>query len=114
MGDVVEFRPRVTRQQPGEINYQLVHCEGCGHDCTHHGRVEVYNRTQEDAPIGLAITIDGQSTMERRGTSGADGNPSSRRNGLRIVLSCEDCEAVTALEIVQHKGGTFISSRLMP
>ena len=36
------------------------------------------------------------------------GNPSLRRDGLRVWLNCEGCNYLTTFEIAQHKGETQI------
>jgi hypothetical protein len=39
------------------------------------------------------------------------GNPSSRRDGIRIGLLCEMCNVITHVEIAQHKGHTSVFVR---
>lgn len=79
-------------------------CANCGGNYLHHNRVEVFE-CSEDAKQGVHVVVeDGKATFD---TSLA-GNPSSRRNGLAIHFSCENCEATTVLTIAQHKGNTFV------
>jgi hypothetical protein len=80
-------------------------CPQCGGLCLHHGRVEVFERPREDAPEGLHVTVHG---MQLAVTTDLTGNPSARRNGLRIVLWCEWCQAHPALTLAQHKGSTYL------
>ena len=79
-------------------------CE-CGGDYLHHEQVEVFERA-EDAQHGLHVLISGTSMAV--GTDVARGNPSPRRHGLTIKFTCEMCDRVSVLSIVQHKGQTFI------
>lgn len=80
-------------------------CPSCGDTYLHHEVVEVYQRESEDAPRGLHVTV-GSPAMAI--DTAQDGNPSRRRNGLRIRFRCEGCEAEPALVIEEHKGQTFM------
>jgi hypothetical protein len=40
------------------------------------------------------------------------GNPSIRRHGLSVHLQCENCSKVSVLTIAQHKGETFVDSKV--
>lgn len=86
----------------------VILCQGCGEDCLHHERIEVFEREQ-DAIHGLHATIEGQSLKTDDNLSG---NPSIRRHGLSIFCSCELCDAVTRIDISQHKGKTYIEASL--
>ncbi len=88
-------------------------CPKCGDFNLHHSNVEIFNRDKEDAKEGLHVETHDQLVFVDRDM--AD-NPSSRRNGFRILFSCESCHTDVntgeALEpdmwlmISQHKGAT--------
>jgi predicted nucleic-acid-binding Zn-ribbon protein len=89
------------------IDSRLV-CPKCGNENLHQGQVDVFVRIKEDAPDhAIRINTDGAIHV---GT--AEDNPSSRRNGLAILFTCEQChfseERPFRLTIYQHKGETFI------
>lgn len=87
-------------------------CPRCGEGWLHHGKVEVYERHGEDSNEGLAVTINSEVVVRTSMT----GNPSLRRNGLRIYFSCEICEddgdgnlaPPMVMSLVQHKGTTYL------
>lgn len=95
-------------------------CPYCGNDNTHQGNVEVYSRG-EDSPDGTHVTVtqkpefgpahggrlpcgDGSVKVDRD----LSGNPSLRRQGLRLWFWCEFCPHPFSLDISQHKGLTII------
>ena len=86
-------------------------CAGCGGEWLHHFRIEVYQRVTEDG-AGLRCTIDDDGTSKWR-RDDMTNNPSSRRDGVRIILRCELCDAITALTIRQHKGQTILAKEVM-
>jgi len=88
-----------------------LNCPHCGHNNTHHGRVIVFNRAGEDSMTGLRATVDGAGVAIGNRASRMDGNPSARRDGVVIEFSCEGCWWVSVLEIVQHKGTTYLATR---
>lgn len=78
-------------------------CPSCGSPNLHHGKVEVFE-CAEDQP-GLHVTVDGlQAVVD----ADMRGNPSSRRHGLVVHFSCEQCPAALRLTIAQHKGSTLV------
>ena len=79
-------------------------CPCCESDYTHHGRVEVYNRG-EDSLDGLHVSV---GLSDVRADTDLSGNPSDRRHGLRIRMSCEACGQTSWLVIAQHKGQTHV------
>lgn len=83
-------------------------CPGCGGANLHQERVEVFERTKEDAPKGFHVTVeDGSVSIDEK----LDGNPSERRRGLRVRFHCETCEATPTLTLAQHKGVTLVDIR---
>jgi hypothetical protein len=92
----------------------MVYCAHCHGDNTHHYAVETFMRIAEDSREGSFVRVQGDTTsglahvLLSDGDSSMEHNPSSRRNGLRVWLWCEDCRNITGLDIVQHKGSTLI------
>lgn len=85
--------------------YAALICPRCNSEHLHQGRVEIYDRS-EDETKGLRVAVENrQATVDTAMT----GNPSGRRQGVRIHFDCEICEGLSALTIVQHKGNTFFA-----
>lgn len=94
-------------------------CPYCGGGYTHHKNVEVYHR-KEDAEDTLRVSIE--PIMEHNDTYEAKDakveirhvdsyvcrNPSSRRGGILITVSCEHCPNDFYVGISQHKGVTLM------
>jgi len=102
------------------MQHYEVNCP-CGSNYTHQIEVFAFTRDSEDAQTGTKVRVlqgcDGYFPHDlfepqidvavQRVTSMAD-NPSSRRDGVRVVLRCELCDRTSFIEIVQHKGQTLI------
>lgn len=83
----------------------LLKCPLCDSTYLHHERVEVFNREEDDVTgLHTNILLDNVSV-----DNNLDGNPSKRRNGLKIYFWCEGCSENSAMSIVQHKGSTYFS-----
>jgi hypothetical protein len=94
---------------PGFVGGSLtVLCAHCESPYTHQKRVETYAR-KEDSDTGIYNEVDFFKQTVTQGTDASTSNPSSRRDGIRVVLTCEECNGKTDLTIVQHKGNTFLS-----
>ena len=79
-------------------------CPNCGSNYLHHGQIDVFNRN-EDSENGCHFRVTGNRVeLDNQMTA----NPSSRRQGLTISLSCEGCKAAIFLSLSQHKGITNI------
>jgi len=79
-------------------------CPSCGGNYLHHGRVEVFERA-EDEDKGIHVSVeDGKAIIDTSLTN----NPSARRHGISIHFSCEGCSAKPVLTFAQHKGNTFV------
>jgi len=76
----------------------------------HHGKIEIFSRGEDD-DIGMYISHDSSGHLTVDSKSTLDGNPSPRRHGLSITFSCENCENHPILDIIQHKGNTFVGWR---
>lgn len=86
-------------------------CPRCGDHWLHQYGVEVFVRHGEDGERGQHVSVDyhsGETTISENTTTDA-GNPSGRRDGIRIQFYCEQCDgfpeqAPIELIIEQHKG----------
>ncbi len=78
-------------------------CPNCGSENTRHYGVDAYSRIQEDG-VGHHARVDHTGVTVDTDLSR---NPSTRRDGIRINLWCEECNFVHDLEIKQHKGQTL-------
>jgi hypothetical protein len=87
----------------GERFQYLVTCPVCGFDYAHHREVAVFDRAREDAPTVKRWPGVAGGVLSRE-------NPSPRRNAVRVWFEGE-CGHEWALDIVQHKGQTFIFLR---
>jgi hypothetical protein len=85
-------------------------CPQCGNGNLHHGRVVVYDRT-EDAPKIRETVIDKTIAISMVPSSQSR-NPSSRRDGLAIEFNCESCDGLSELTVEQHKGSTYLNWRI--
>lgn len=83
----------------------LLICPFCKFTYLHQYKYEIFNRQQEDAEEGSHVIVGGNDVSIDRSMVG---NPSSRRDGLKIYFTCEGCEENPVLLITQHKGQTFL------
>jgi len=79
-------------------------CPACGGTNLHHEAVSVWNR-EEDSVEGLCVRIKGESVET---LTSMKGNPSERRSGLSVWFWCEHCSIKSRLDLVQHKGSTYL------
>ena len=92
-----------------KINSQVIRCINCGGDNLHHYSVEVFFRTLEDGN-GTYVHAD-RDGMSVSYDDNMETNPSDRRDGVRMVLDCENCDGYTEINLVQHKGCTLLSTK---
>ena len=94
-----------------------LHCPRCAGRNLHHLGVVIYDRA-EDADNVIRTTVEGGTSRTAVVPNSGSGNPSSRRDGLAILFSCEACGGDLAdpieLLIAQHKGSTEIIWRYKP
>lgn len=83
----------------------LLMCPHCGQIFLHQYKTEIFDRKEDDIE-GLHVITDTEKGIIIK--KDLEGNPSKRRDGLRVHFFCEICSASSALEIYQHKGQTFI------
>lgn len=86
-------------------------CPDCGEPWLHQSGVEVYVRHSEDDERGHGVSVDysGDVTVSEDASSG---NPSGRRDGIKIQFECEQCDGAgepsNELVVAQHKGNEFV------
>jgi hypothetical protein len=89
-----------------DVGDGTLHCPSCGSINLHHFAVDVFNRDSEDCEKGLHTRLmQGDVNVDRS----MKGNPSDRRDGITVWFHCELCPDVSILNIIQHKGTTFLS-----
>lgn len=84
-------------------------CPSCGSSYLHHEAIDIFERP-EDADVVLHTTASG-TVVTRLVATGESENPSGRRNGLFITFWCEGCDTTPILDILQHKGVTYLRWR---
>jgi hypothetical protein len=94
----------VSLEDRADAGYgSLLRCPACNHDYTHHGQVDVFERSEDQAGLHVRIE-DGAAKVD----GDLSGNPSARRHGLTVVVECESCGSNSLLGLEQHKGQTFL------
>lgn len=86
----------------------MLKCADCGGNFLHQFRVQVFNREREDAKTGLRIDVVYGKPLETSKDT-EHGNPSDRRDGIRIYFNCENCPHISVLAIYQHKGTEYLT-----
>lgn len=92
----------IYKSEDGE---NILMCPHCGEIFLHQYKTEIFDR-DEDEVKGLYVKTDRNDGIIVK--KDLEGNPSKRRDGLRVHFFCEICQASCALEIYQHKGQTFV------
>lgn len=84
---------------------ERVLCQHCGHINTHFESFEIFDR-EPDAETGVHIFV-----MDMKVSVDTDmkDNPSGRRSGVILRLSCEICPEISEICLIQHKGDTIIN-----
>lgn len=89
------------------LNGDVLICSQCDGTYLHHYETVVYDRKEDSEMTAVTEVRPGRvhHAVER---SDSVKNPSSRRHGVVIRFTCEGCEGVKEITVVQHKGQTFI------
>jgi predicted RNA-binding Zn-ribbon protein involved in translation (DUF1610 family) len=88
----------------------LLICPRCGSDTLHHERVTSFDRAEDASQVVKTAVFAGNVSVDPAASN--TGNPSSRRDGIVIDFTCEQCgNAPLQLTIGQHKGSTEIGWR---
>lgn len=87
-------------------DYNILNCPACNGECLHQERVTAYFRN-EDSDVGMVADIDRETVRADANGDCIRGNPSARRDGIVISFSCETCDVMPRLAIIQHKGTTY-------
>lgn len=97
--------PRMERTDSWGEPALKVLCPVCGYSYQHHAEVFVFERENgEDGPTMVLAT-------GRHVEAITAGNPSPRRNAVRIFFEGE-CGHLWHLDLIQHKGETFVFAKL--
>lgn len=83
--------------------HPTVRCAHCNSMWTHQFVCVVHNRIGEDKPTKAKVV--GNGALE---WVDVPANPSERRQGASIGLTCEGCEGRTWVHVWQDRGRTFI------
>jgi len=83
-------------------------CPNCTGQDLHQYKIEIFNRG-EDKKFGEHILVDGLDVII---DDNLKGNPSKRRQGLKVYFYCECCDYEIALNIYQHKGSTYLNTEI--
>ena len=76
-----------------DLEQPFLLCANCGGENLHQREVEVFARDSEDSETGLHLL--GERVRLRRKRTKMHGNPSTRRNAIRITFFCEHCDHLT-------------------
>ena len=85
-------------------------CPNCGFDYTHEISMDCWFRFSEESNDCNHTHVDSENAFVDGDISG---NPSDRRNGFTMVYYCENCNAISQLEIAQHKGMIFLDTSVV-
>jgi hypothetical protein len=78
-------------------------CASCRFEWIHQFKVETFERKEDDPSTCVSVERDKVSVDHN-----AEGNPSARRQGFLAKFWCENCDDISVLVCVQHKGVTKI------
>jgi hypothetical protein len=92
-------------KRPTINEYGQLCCPSCNSSNLHSEQTEVYART-EDA-VTVAVKTIQTSTPPTVLIAAAERNTSPRRDATSIFFSCEGCDSMSELTILQHKGSTY-------
>lgn len=88
-----------------DMDDNFIKCPKCNDSYTHQGKIEIFNRS-EDESEGTHVAV---RFHEIKIDKNLEGNPSSRRQGVTINMTCESHEHNFKVNIYQHKGQTLVN-----
>ena len=95
---------------PGPSDDIVLLCPVCREADLSHGRVDVYDRNEDEAVVSMTA-VTGRRAVSARVPNEGSGNPSARRHGLTIEFHCESCgEPMTAEEIYRREHTAWLAS----
>ncbi|HEY6194353.1 MAG TPA: hypothetical protein VI504_04860 [Candidatus Eisenbacteria bacterium] len=87
---------------------QSLHCPRCRKRASlHHTVVTSFDRPEDDQYV-MVTSVRGDGGAFQRMENAQVENPSPRRDAVRIAFECEQCGPGLQLNIVQHKGDTYL------
>ncbi len=98
----------------GMANTNVMKCPACGYFFTHQEYYEIFQCSEDSDGIRTIVQLN-QTTVD----TNMKGNPSSRRDGMRMFFTCEGCHChgdksqnppMFELLIYQHKGVTIFET----
>lgn len=98
-------RPKIAISDDFFMNEQVYLCPFCKYPFTHHGKIEIFGRAEDDRFPNHVTVEDYHVSVDREDS----GNPSGRRGGISIKFWCENCMRVHYITIAQHKGVTLLN-----
>jgi hypothetical protein len=93
-----------------------IRCPRCGGEYLRHTGAVFFERGEDEETL-VKVEVDGANTSTSVVPSAGSGNPSSRRHGMYVRFSCEQCTRpgdTLQLNIAQHKGATEVSWTFSP
>jgi hypothetical protein len=89
-------------------NEGALKCSNCKEENTHVKGVYWFRRGEDSGSCDTGfLTLSGHQDSVKTSN---EFNPSARRDGLRVIYSCEHCSTLSSLNIAQHKGSTYINA----
>jgi len=96
---IVSVAPHIEWDDYWDKPSARINCPVCADSYQHHAETIVFDRPREDGPTTAISLPSGNAVSEK--------NPSSRRDAVRVNFYGE-CGHEWSLDIVQHKGETFL------
>jgi len=95
-----------TEGQSVERSGGVLRCPHCGGGLLRHLEVEVFTHAEGAAAVIKTTTASDGQARSTLIANRASGNPSPCGGGLRIKLTCDDCDAAPFfLTLGRHQGG---------
>jgi hypothetical protein len=82
----------------------------CGGNNLHHYGVTVFDRDDDSSTVRVT-NVTHTGTSSEVVPNELSGNPSARRDAVVVRFWCEHCGHEYGMQIVQHKGCTYLSWR---